>query len=111
MDRRREPRFETSQPARVRLLGEDPVTLLGVVRNMSGKGMRLSLDRGLPLDAAVRVELGTSVLLGEVCYCQPEDSGYSVGLVLDQVLHHAAGLRPLVEAVSTEPPEPVPLAH
>jgi hypothetical protein len=64
--------------------------------------MRLSLDRALPLDSAVRVDLGNSILLGEVCYSRPDNEGYVVGLMVDQVLHETVGLRPLMDAVSAD---------
>ncbi len=63
--------------------------------------MRLRLDRALPLDSAVRVNLGKSILLGEVCYSRPEKGRYIVGIMVDQALHESAGLRPLLDAVST----------
>ena len=99
MDRRRESRFSTSQPAKVTVLGEWPESLEGSVTNLSGRGLRLRLQRPLPLNAAVRVDMNGSVLLGEVCYNAPDESGCAVGLMLDQVLHGNPGLIPLLRSL------------
>lgn len=64
--------------------------------------MRLRLDRALPLDSAVRVDLGKSILLGEVCYSRPVNEGYEIGLMVDQVLHDPVGFWPLFDAASAD---------
>lgn len=99
MDRRQEPRFETDQPATVTLLGEGRFTRPAVIKNVSGRGMRVQLDEPLPLNAAVRVDAGNMMLLGEVCYCEPDGRFHAIGIMLEQVLHESPGLFPLIEAV------------
>lgn len=112
MDRRQEPRFETDQPAMVTLLGEGRFTRPGVIKNVSGRGMRVELDAPLPLNAAVRVDARDMMLLGEVCYCEPDGQAYALGIMLEQVLYESPGLLPLVHALRGErSAEGVPSDH
>ena len=102
MDRRREPRFETEHPVQVTLLDEEEVTLDGRMVNISGCGLRLILDRAVPLNTAVRVDCVDSILLGEVCYVEQQDDAYAVGVSLDQAVNDLAQLAQLKEAVFSE---------
>ena len=106
MERRQESRFETDQQVQVTLLGDNEVTLKARVVNTSRRGMRLILDRSLPLNAAVRIDGDDSILLGEVCYAGQQGAEYAVGLVLDQVLHELTDLTRLAEAILGETLEP-----
>ena len=103
MDRRRHPRFDTDQPVSLTVLGAHATTLDGVVLNISGSGMRLMLDCRIPLNTAVRIDLGDSIFLGEVCYTEPAGDRFATGLVLDQVLQPSVGLEPLIQALRPEP--------
>jgi len=103
MDRRRHPRFDTDQPVSLTVLGAHATTLDGVALNISGRGMRLLLGRRIPLNTAVRVDLGASIFLGEICYTEPEGDRFATGLVLDQVLQPSAGLEPLIAALRPDP--------
>lgn len=98
MGKRREPRVSVDSSARVTVLGENPRTIDGRVVNASGRGLRLLLNSPLPVGAAVQVELGQTMLLGEVCYAVPEVRSYAVGLELDQML---SGLSELARQVDT----------
>lgn len=87
MERRKEARFETRQAVALTWLGDTDVLLEATLVNLSGRGMRLRLDRPLPADAAVRIEIDDTLMLGEVCYCGPsDDGGFAVGVELEQVL-------------------------
>lgn len=102
MDRRHDPRFETSQEATITLLGDHPVSLPARVENLSGRGMRVIVDRKLLVSSPVRVDLNHSILLGEVCYVEQDGDRFAVGLVLDQVLHETPELKALIAAISDE---------
>ncbi len=58
--------------------------------------MKLRLGRQLIPDTPVKVEVGDSMYLGEVCYCRMERGGFIAGLAIEQVLtglHGLANLR------------------
>ena len=71
---------------------------------ISDRGMRLMLDRPLPVSAAVRVDYDDTLLLGEVCHATRQGESYAVGLALDQVLHELTRLSQLAEALLDDSP-------
>jgi len=103
MDRRREPRFESDEPVEVHVLGREPAVLPACVQNVSGRGMRLLIDRPLTPDTALMIKTGSATLLAEVCYCEPVPQGYAVGLLLDQVLYQTLELQALCRALQNQP--------
>ena len=85
--RRREPRFETNQLVTVTNLEQPDVTLKAKLTNFSAKGTRLLLDRELKPGTIVKVEWGTTILLGEIIYCEPGGAPFAAGLELEDVLY------------------------
>ena len=67
----------------LRMLGEP--TLSGKVSDMSGSGLCVNVRVPIPCGAQVRVESPEMLMLGEVCYCEPVEHGYSVGIMLSEV--------------------------
>ena len=59
---------------------------------ISGRGLRLALPMDVSPGVAVRVDLGDSLLLGEVCHHSSTPQGFVVGLVLE---HSLTGLNEL----------------
>ena len=116
MERRKSPRLELNQPVEVSVLGEQTVTMPGMLVNVSPEGSRLIVGRSIPAGAAVRVTLHDAILLGEVCYCQSDRSGraptFAIGLENQQVLTKLSDLTKLVERLMgeqrTAEPAPVP---
>jgi hypothetical protein len=80
--------------------------------NISGSGMRIVVDRPLPVNAAVRVDLENSMFLAEVCYCNRDGATHTIGLTVDQVLHDTPDLlslwRALDGGVEQRQPQPDP---
>ncbi len=83
---RREARFEGDSPVQVSVLGEATAKLAGQLSNFSAGGLRLLVECPVPEGAAVKVEFGETLLLGEVRYCRPAEGGYAVGLELEHTL-------------------------
>lgn len=105
MDRRREPRFECKQNACITLLDGSPVPLEGTLVNISADGARLTVGEPLPINVPVRVDVGETLLLGDVCYCQPEAEGYSVGIALAHAVVEATSLNALLTNLENPQPE------
>ena len=103
MDRRREPRFESGRRIETHILGRDPAVVTARIDNISGRGMRLLLDRPVAADTAVMLKTESASFLAEVCYCEPVPAGYAIGLVLDQVLYQSAELQALCRALRNQP--------
>ena len=95
-DQRRTSRQQLDQSAIV-TVGPDSRVLHGELRNISAGGTQLRLAEPLSPYALVRVEYDDNLLLGEVVYCQQEQSHWLVGLRIE---HGLFGLKALAEAMS-----------
>ena len=74
MERRNEPRIKINQEVTITVLGQpDSLPFQAVAVEMSGRGMRLVSPRPLPYQAAVTVEKGDLLLLGEVIRVDGEE--------------------------------------
>ena len=111
MERRSEPRFEAQKTVILTLLEENGAALPALAVELSGSGMRLMLSRPVLIGAAVKVELDDSMILGEVCYCEPHSSGFLVGLKLNQVLSNLSELAKLNRRLLGEDPREQPSQH
>lgn len=91
------------------LLGDGagaPVRLNAKVGNLSGRGVRLLIDRPLEVNIAVQVDFqydsDAALLLGEVVYCVAQGEHYAVGLELHHRLVHLTSLRELMKRLMSE---------
>ena len=100
MERRQGPRFDAAEPVTVHVLGESREEIAGSLENLSGKGARLVLDEPVAVDAAIEIDLGDRLFLGEVCYSEPVPGGYAIGVHLNQVLHETPDLAALLRALT-----------
>lgn len=85
MDRRREVRIQIDQPAQVTVFGPPDLRLDARLVDWSGPGIRLLVDQPLTPGAALKIESGDALLLGEVCYSAASSAGFEVGVEL----HHS----------------------
>ncbi len=86
MDRRREPRIRAYQTVQLTVLGDAGYSTPANATQLSLHGIRLILDRPIPVNAAVKVVCDDWLGLGDVCYCTFERAHYVVGVRLEQVL-------------------------
>jgi len=70
--------------------------------------MRFASDCSLPQDTLLKIEIGDAMLLAEVISCRPSESGFSIGVKVDQILAPLAELLRLQKALLAEQaPQPV----
>jgi hypothetical protein len=93
VERRREPRIEENRPVLLTVFGETDQLICATAIDLCGRGMKIAVEAPLPPNAAVKVEMGDALFLGEVCHCHRQGGGYVVGLDLE---HALTGLRDLV---------------
>jgi hypothetical protein len=105
MDLRSQLRLEADMPVHVTVLGKCETKLLGRITNYSNFGLGLTVDRQVPLGAAVKVEWSNTLLLGEVCHCRQEADGFSIGLELEHALYNTAELARLAKRLLDESPQ------
>jgi hypothetical protein len=94
--RRREPRFESDQPITLTNLERPGVSIHGRLINFSASGTRMVLGQAVLPGTMVRVELGGTILLGEIIYCTPEGNEFAAGLELEDALYE----REMLESIS-----------
>ena len=83
-----------------------PVRAVTVV-DVSERGMRLRSAAPMNAGEAVKIEMGDTMFLGEVCYCAPvsseADRSFYLGIVTRECLTGLASLHHLIRALSQEP--------
>jgi hypothetical protein len=86
-DRRREPRYPTNDPAKIRSLEawDDPVRFAGTVLDVSRNGMRVEVMKSLPIGIRVEVILIKASVFGEIRYCRRVSLAYHVGIAIEDV--------------------------
>ena len=92
LDQRQAPRLQLDQAALVSAVGTSNPVLHGEMRNLSEGGTQIRLDQPLPPSTLVRIEYNDSLLLGEVVYCQQEQSGWLVGVKIEHGLFELTAL-------------------
>jgi hypothetical protein len=73
-----------------------------MLKNLSGRGLRLITGCPIQLGTAVRIDVNDSVLLGEVCYCSSTTEGLVCGVQLEQALNSVGDLTRLVSRLMME---------
>lgn len=94
-DQRRTSREKLNRPAIV-TVGLGGRVVPGELRNVSAGGTQLRLGEPLSASTLIRVEYDDNLLLGEIVYCQQEESHWLVGLRIE---HGLFGLAALAEAM------------
>jgi hypothetical protein len=56
------------------------------VLNISGSGLQLRTASPVPCGSAVRIDGVNTLMLGEICRCQPEDGAYVVSIQLSETI-------------------------
>ena len=102
MEHRRDPRVPTEQPVSLTVLGNPEIRMQSTVKDASGRGLGLLCPERVPSGAALKIEFGDTLFLGEAMYCETSEIGYLVGVELTQVLSGLAALSRMAEAFKSE---------
>jgi hypothetical protein len=92
MELRREHRIPVEHPIILTVLGDHEIRLVASVKDASPRGVGIETAERLPPGAAVKIEIGDSIFLGEVMYCRAAGRGFFAGIELTQVLNGLAAL-------------------
>ena len=85
-DRRREARYQTNDPADVEVLRGGAGQLQGTIVDVSQAGLRLHLSEAIGRGIDLKIRLtGQLVIFGQVRYCRRVDSGFQVGVAIEDV--------------------------
>jgi hypothetical protein len=86
-ERRREPRYPTSDAADVMVLAEPSWHLEGRVMDVSRSGLRVAVRSPLAQDTPVKITFRRpAVILGEVRHCQRARDVFHLGIEIREVL-------------------------
>jgi hypothetical protein len=103
MERRKQPRVDVDQEVTVTVLGNpDSEPFQAVAVEMSGCGMRILSPLRVPYQAAVKVQAGALLLLGEVIRVEDGERGYTLALKLRHSLSMLDDLYRLNNAIRGE---------
>jgi c-di-GMP-binding flagellar brake protein YcgR len=103
MERRKESRADINQKVTLTLLGEaDAKPIQAVALDMSGSGMRILSPVNVRYQAAVKIEAGDMMLLGEVIRVQASSGGHMLALKLQHSLDSLSDLHRLNQALQWE---------
>jgi hypothetical protein len=102
MEQRRELRVPTEQPVSLTVLGDPETHLTAKIKNASSRGVGLVSSESVPSGAAVKIEIGDSIFLGEVMYCETLDDGNFIGVELTEVLSGLAALSRMAQQFTEE---------
>ena len=91
-DQRQAERRQITHQAIVSLVGAPSQVLQGTIRNLSEGGTQIRLDEPLLPSTLVKIEYEDNLLLGEVIYCQQEQSGWLVGIKIEHGLFELTAL-------------------
>jgi PilZ domain len=95
--KRRDARVPVNKPIVLTVLGEPEVRLPATVKDASPRGLGLQTAERVKPGAAVKIEIGDAIFLGEVIYCRDTEEGSFIGVQLSQVLTGLAALQKMVE--------------
>ena len=99
-----EIRYQPDQPVRLNVLGGiSPRVMAASMAHLSGRYAELSVAEVIASDAAVKIELDDSMLLGEVVACTSRDGGgYVARIQVVEAIPSMSDLARLVAAVMNE---------
>jgi c-di-GMP-binding flagellar brake protein YcgR len=111
MERRKESRVDLDHEVTVTVLGEpDRLPFQAMALDMSGTGMRILSPCTVAYQAAVKVEAGEMLLLGEVIRVQASDRGIILALQLLHSLTSLGDLHRLNQALHWEARDTTPVS-
>ncbi|MEJ2110101.1 MAG: PilZ domain-containing protein [Acidobacteriota bacterium] len=90
MNRRNRLRFSTDMIATITGVDEPGISLKGRLANVSAHGLSLIVSSRIPTGIPVKVEWGTSRVVGDLVYCKPYGEEYRAGVQVDDPIYDAA---------------------
>ena len=99
MDRDPRSPLAANQPVQVTVLGANETRSMGLVSASSRDSVELLIDTPAPPGAAVKIERNETLLLGEVRFCRPEGSLFTIGVELRHALYNTHELARLAKSL------------
>ena len=90
MNRRNRLRFSTDMIATITGVDEPGISMKGRLANLSAHGLSLIVPKNLFSGSTVKVEWGTSRVVGRIVYCQSYGNEFRTGLQVEDPIYDAA---------------------
>lgn len=90
MNRRDRLRFSTDMIATVTGIDEPEISCKGRLANVSAHGLSLILSDSIPSGIAVKVQWGTSLVIGQLLYCELYKDEYRAGVQVQDPIYDSA---------------------
>lgn len=103
MDRRRQLRLSANQAVSIVVLGDNEARYSATVKDFAGRGLGVATPVRLLVGAAVAVECGDCLLLGEVVHTREAGNTFITGLKLELGLTGLVELQRLFAEPDREP--------
>jgi hypothetical protein len=85
-DRREFPRLRVSEVVHGEILDATGMGFNAIIQDASPRGVKLAVDRPMPISVPLQFRWKQVVFLGEIVWCAPSETGYVVGVLLLQYL-------------------------
>lgn len=102
MEQRREERVPIEQSVILTVLSDPERRVSAMIKNVSGRGLGIFSPERVASGAAVKIEFGDSIFLGEAMYCKAMEGAWFVGIELTEVLSGLAALSRMAEEFSEQ---------
>ena len=90
------------EPARITVLDDVNPSYDARIERLDRERLQLEVACAVPLGTPVKVESDGTVMLGDVCYCQPHAGAFQVGVRLEQAFTMSEDLCRLMRQLSTD---------
>jgi hypothetical protein len=89
IERRRDPRYPTSDPAEVEIFPQAPVREGALILDVSRSGLRVHLKTETPEGTHLKIRLLKThlIIFGEVRYCRAVADGFHVGVFIEHMFN------------------------
>jgi hypothetical protein len=98
LEKRREARYPTNDPAEVEVVSGGTGRSTATVLDVSKSGLRLKLESSINKGAEVKVTLQRNVVIfGQIRYCRPLDGSFDAGVLIQDMSQNSGQPSPHIE--------------
>lgn len=101
VERRKQARINLETNLTIEILGDEPQKIAGLMVDVSSDGMRFLSPVDIAPGTAIRVDQDGGMILGEVCYTEPNGKQFHLGILFRQVLANLRDLEPLLRTLQS----------
>ncbi len=98
LEKRREARYPTNDPAEVEVVNGGVGQFSATVLDVSRSGLRLKLDSSINRGAEVKITLQRNIVIyGQIRYCRPLEGNFDAGILIQDMAQNSVQPSPHIE--------------